>query len=69
AGICASAGSACNAKDTAPSHVLTAIGRDAAAGTSSLRLTLGRENTMEDVEAILSAVGEITKTLREMQPG
>ncbi len=59
-GIAASAGSACTAGETRPSHVLTAIGCDAARATSSLRLTLGRENTPREMEYIADCIREIT---------
>jgi cysteine desulfurase len=63
-GFSASSGSACTSGDTDPSHVLLALGlqRDLAQG--SLRLTLGRSTTEDDVEALLSALPPIVARLR-----
>src|SRR5450756_2431561 len=49
-GICASSGSACASGSLEPSHVLLAIGLDHPTAHGSVRLTLGRENTEEDVD-------------------
>ena len=49
-GICASSGSACSAGLLNPSHVLLAIGVPANIARSSLRVTFGKENTVEDVD-------------------
>jgi cysteine desulfurase len=57
AGIECSTGSACSAGVTEPSHVLLAMGADAAAARSSLRFTLGHTSTEEDVDALLDAIG------------
>lgn len=65
-GIAASAGSACSAGKTTTSHVLRAIGRDDAAASSSLRFTLGAENTEKDVCLIAAAVETITQLLYGM---
>lgn len=67
-GIAASSGSACTSGSLDPSHVLLAIGRPHEVAHGSLRLTLDRENTMEDVEAIVKAVTEVVNYLREMSP-
>ena len=68
-GIYASSGSACSAGSLEPSHVLTAIGRDKETARGSLRLTLGRENTQEDVDKIIEEVSAIVKKLRNMRAG
>lgn len=65
-GICASSGSACTSGSLDPSHVLLAIGRPHEVAHGSLRLSLGEENTQEDVERILSAVPEVVQYLRGM---
>ena len=65
-GIAASAGSACTAGKTEPSHVLKALGHDDRRATASLRFTLGYENTMDDVRAIGAAVRQITEQLYTM---
>lgn len=64
AGIAASAGSACRAQSQAPSHVLEAIGatQDEAAG--SLRLTIGRLTTPEDVEEAIARIARVVSELR-----
>ena len=56
AGICASAGSACSSGSLEPSHVLRAMGVPEEYGRGSLRLTLGPENTMEEVECLIHTV-------------
>ncbi len=68
AGIAVSPGSACAAGSEEPSHVLTAIGLDHAAAKGGLRISLGRENTDEDVDAILEALPGAVEKLRAMSP-
>lgn len=67
-GIAASSGSACTSGSLDPSHVLLAIGRPHEVAHGSLRLTLDRENTMEDVDNIVKATTEVVNYLREMSP-
>ena len=67
-GISASSGSACTSGSLDPSHVLLAIGRVHDVAHGSLRLTLGRENTPEDVEYIISAVKDVVAYLRSFSP-
>lgn len=67
-GICASSGSACASGSLEPSHVLLAIGLDHPTAHGSLRLTLGRENTEEDVDYVLQVLPEIVQRLRKMSP-
>ena len=67
-GISASSGSACTSGSLDPSHVLLAIGRVHDVAHGSLRLTLGRENTPEDVEYIISAVKYVVTYLRGFSP-
>ena len=67
-GIEASSGSACTSGSLDPSHVLLAIGRVHDVAHGSLRLTLGRENTAEDVEYIIGAVKEVVRYLRGFSP-
>ena len=67
-GISASSGSACTSGSLDPSHVLLAIGRVHDVAHGSLRLTLGRENTPEDVEYIISAVRDVVAYLRSFAP-
>ena len=67
-GISASSGSACTSGSLDPSHVLLDIGRVHDVAHGSLRLTLGRENTPEDVEYIISAVKDVVSYLRSFSP-
>ncbi|MBM3948651.1 MAG: aminotransferase class V-fold PLP-dependent enzyme [SAR202 cluster bacterium] len=66
AGICASSGSACSSASLEPSHVLVAIGRPAAIAQASLRLTVGLENTDEDVDYVMSVLPDLVRRLRSM---
>ncbi len=66
AGICASSQSACSSASLEPSHVLLAIGRTADEAQGSLRLTIGRENTDEDVDYLLSVLPGLVGKLRAM---
>lgn len=63
-GICASSGSACSSGLINPSHVLLAIGVPANLARSSLRVTFGRENTIEDVKYLVDSLEEIILKLR-----
>ncbi|MBT8507442.1 cysteine desulfurase NifS [Methanomicrobiaceae archaeon CYW5] len=65
-GICASIGSACSSGSDDMSHVLRAMGVPAAHGRSSLRLTLGDDNTKEDVEYVLDVLPQVVGRLRDM---
>ncbi|QTE69390.1 cysteine desulfurase [Clostridiales bacterium] len=67
-GISASSGSACTSGSLDPSHVLLAIGRVHDVAHGSLRLTLGRENTPEDVDEIIAAVKDMVAYLRSFSP-
>ena len=66
AGVAASSGSACTSASLEPSHVLVAIGLTAELAQSSLRLTLGRENTDEDVDYVLEVLPDLVQRLRSM---
>lgn len=65
-GICASAGSACTASSHTPSHVLKAIGLPDEIARGSLRLTLGRETTQEDIDIVIDSLEEILSNLRNL---
>ena len=58
-GICISAGSACNTGSSSPSHVLTAIGLNDEESGGALRITLGKENTKEDIDYLVNSIAEI----------
>ncbi len=64
-GICASSGSACSAGLLTPSHVLLAIGVPNNLARSSLRITFGKENTMEDTQYLVENIEEIVNNLRK----
>lgn len=55
-GICASAGSACSTGDSNPSHVLTAIGLTAKEAEGTLRFSLGKENTKEEIDYVINVL-------------
>lgn len=67
-GFCASSGSACTSSILEPSHVLTAMGIPAEVAHGSLRLTLGRDNTTEDIDYFLEVLPGIVERLRAMSP-
>ena len=67
-GIAASTGSACSARSLEPSHVLLAIGLKHEEAHGSLRLTLGRWSTEEDVDYVSSVLPEIVEKLRKISP-
>lgn len=68
AGVCGSTGSACSTGSLDPSHVLMAIGLPHEIAHGSLRLTLGEQNTEEDVDYLIETVADVVKTLRSMSP-
>jgi cysteine desulfurase len=59
-GIAVSSGSACHSGNGQPSHVLLAMGLDAATARSAVRISFGMDNGMQDVEALLAALAAIT---------
>ncbi|ACM60808.1 cysteine desulfurase [Caldicellulosiruptor bescii] len=67
-GIAASSGSACTSGSLDPSHVLLAIGLEHEVAHGSLRITLGEDNTEEDIDYLLEVLPEIVSRLREMSP-
>jgi cysteine desulfurase len=67
-GIEASTGSACSSKSLEPSHVLTAIGLKPEEAHGSIRLSLGKENTREEVDYALEILEESVVTLRKISP-
>ena len=66
-GIAASTGSACTSGSVDPSHVLLAMHLPVERAHGSLRLTLGKANTDEDVDVILSALPGIIEKLRQLR--
>lgn len=66
--ICASSGSACTSGSLDPSHVLLAIGLPHEIAHGSLRLTLGEDNTKEEMDYVVDTIKEIVTKLRSMSP-
>jgi cysteine desulfurase len=67
-GIAASTGSACSTGSLEPSHVLLALGLTHEQAHGSLRITLGRENTEEEVDYFLDVLPGVVSKLREISP-
>ncbi len=67
-GIAASSGSACTSASLDPSHVLLAMGVPPELAHGSLRLTLGKDNTQEDIDAVADALPGIIEKLRALAP-
>ena len=67
-GICASTGSACSSASSEPSHVLTAMGIPVERARGSLRLTMGRWTTQDDVDKVVEELPRIVGKLRQMSP-
>lgn len=67
-GIMASSGSACTSDSLDPSHVLLAIGLPHETAHGSLRMTMGKDNTQEDVDYVLQVLPPIIHNLRAMSP-
>ena len=66
--IAASTGSACSSTKLEPSHVLMAIGLKEVEAHGSLRISLGHENTEEDIDYTVIAITEVVEKLRKMSP-
>ncbi|MBO5394720.1 MAG: cysteine desulfurase NifS [Clostridia bacterium] len=67
-GICASSGSACTSGSLDPSHVLLAIGRPHEVAHGSLRLTLSKYTTEEEIDKTIQIVPKVVEYLRKMSP-
>lgn len=67
-GIAGSSGSACTSGSLDPSHVLLAIGLPHEIAHGSLRLTLGDNNTEEEIDYVLEVIPQVVQRLREMSP-
>jgi len=68
AGIAASSGSACSSSSLKPSHTLVAMGLSNEEAYGSLRITLGFENTKEEIDYFLKVIPEIISDLRKISP-
>lgn len=67
-GLCCSAGSACSSGSINPSHVLTAMGVTRDEARASLRFSLGRTTTEEEIDSALEIIPRIVAKLRAAQP-
>jgi cysteine desulfurase len=67
-GLAVSTGSACSSGALEPSHVLTAMGLRADRARASIRFSLGKQNTAEEVDVALALVPETVARLRELSP-
>jgi cysteine desulfurase len=67
-GFAVSSGSACSSGATEPSHVLAAIGLTREQARSSVRFSLGRSNTEEQINALIDAVSQVVSRLRKLAP-
>ena len=63
-GICVSSGSACSEGNGKPSHVLKAIGLSDEEAKSAIRVTLGEENTKEDIDYLVESIIESIRELK-----
>jgi cysteine desulfurase len=67
-GLAVSTGAACSSGAIEPSHVLTAMGLSPNQAKSSIRLSLGKQNSAADVEFALELIPETVARLRELSP-
>ena len=67
-GIAASSGSACTSGSLDPSHVLLAVGRPHEVAHGSLRLTLCKENTADEVDYMVDEITKVVNYLRDISP-
>jgi cysteine desulfurase len=66
--LAVSTGSACSSATLEPSHVLKAIGVGDDMAHGSIRFSLGRRNTADEVDAVIAKVAEVAEVLRQMSP-
>ena len=67
-GIASSTGSACSSHSLESSHVLKAMGLNDLEANSSIRLSLGRENTEEEVDKVIEVLVKVVEKLRKISP-
>jgi cysteine desulfurase len=67
-GLAVSTGSACSSGSIEPSHVLTAMGMSRDCAKASIRVSLGKQNTVEDVETALALIPDAVLRLRKLSP-
>ena len=68
AGVAASSGSACTSGSLEPSHVLSAIGVPHEKSHGSIRFTLGRYTTKDDIDYVIKIMPGIIEKLRKISP-
>ena len=67
-GIAGSSGSACTSGSLEPSHVLLALGLSHETAHGSLRLSMGKDNTAQEVERVMEVLPQVVSGLRLMSP-
>jgi len=67
-GVAASSGSACTSGSLEPSHVMRAMGVPFTAAHGSIRFSLSRYNTDDDIDHVIKHIPSIVKRLRELSP-
>jgi cysteine desulfurase len=67
-GLAVSTGAACSSGSIEPSHVLIAMGLPVARAKASLRFSLGKQNTLEDIDLALNLIPETVSRLRDLSP-
>ena len=67
-GICVSSGSACSSGQTEPSHVLRALGLPIELAKGSVRFSLGRENTEDEIDRVIEIFPKVVERLRALSP-
>ena len=67
-GCCASSGSACSSASLEPSHVLMALGVPHEKAHGSIRFSLGKSSTYEDIDGLMAVLPKLVKQLRAMSP-
>jgi cysteine desulfurase len=67
-GIAVSSGSACTSASLEPSYVLRALGRSDELAHSSLRMTIGRYTTVEDIDYVIATLKDRVGKLRDLSP-
>jgi cysteine desulfurase len=67
-GIACSTGSACTSSSLEPSHVLLAIGLTHEVAHGSLRISMGRWTTVDDIDYLMDSLPKVVSKLRAMSP-
>jgi cysteine desulfurase len=67
-GLALSSGSACSSKSLDPSHVLLAIGLKHEDAHGSLRISLGKYNSVDDIDKLMEVLPPVVDRLRSMSP-